>query len=74
MKQAITFVRAGEKPTPATRTSTDILAIAQDWELKVNLGKQLKFPNTIPAATLRPNIVLLSETSKQVILLKLTVP
>lgn len=28
----------------STNTSTQPLATAQDWELKVDLGKQLKFP------------------------------
>jgi hypothetical protein len=41
-KQAITFVRAGEEPTSATRTSRGLLAAAQDWELNVDLGKPLK--------------------------------
>ena len=47
---------------------------AQDWGLKVDLGKQLKFPGKVAVTTLRPDMVLLSEASKQVILLELTVP
>ncbi|XP_061747756.1 uncharacterized protein LOC133545995, partial [Nerophis ophidion] len=69
------FIRAGEKSTPAARdTSSSLLATARDWELSVDLGKQLKFPDVVAKRTLRPDIVLTSVASKQVILLELTVP
>ncbi|XP_061878077.1 uncharacterized protein LOC133630482 [Entelurus aequoreus] len=69
------FIRAGEKSTPAARnTSSGLLATARDWELSVDLGKQLKFPDVVAKTTLRPDIVLTSVASKQVILLELTVP
>lgn len=57
-KQSITFVRAGEK-------------------LLVDLGRQPKFPEHISATSLRPDVVLThitSESTKQVILVELTVP
>lgn len=73
-KQAITFIRAGEQPRPAEKTSAGILATARDWQLLVDLEQQLKFPNHIVTTTLRPDIVLLSESTKQVVLLELTVP
>lgn len=41
--------------------------------MKVNLGRQLKFPEDITVTTLRPDMVLMSET-RQVVLLELTVP
>lgn len=45
VKKSFTFVRAGEKLTSAARTnSSGLLATAQDWELKIDPGKQLKFP------------------------------
>ncbi|XP_061772124.1 uncharacterized protein LOC133562186 [Nerophis ophidion] len=69
------FIKAGEKSTPAARnTSSGLLATARDWELSVDLGKQLKFPDVVAKTTLRPDIVLTSVASKQVILLELTVP
>ncbi|KAJ8004371.1 hypothetical protein DPEC_G00158500 [Dallia pectoralis] len=75
VKKTITFVRAGEKPLLAARaTSTGLLATAQYWELEVDLGKQLKFPGTAATTSLRPDMLLISETSKQIILLELTVP
>jgi len=75
VKKTIAFVRAGEKPTPAARaTSSGLLAAAQDWELKVDPGKQLKFPENATATALRPYIVLISEASKQIVLLESQFP
>ncbi|KAJ8014697.1 hypothetical protein DPEC_G00018340 [Dallia pectoralis] len=75
VKKTITFVRAGEKPLLAARTtSSGLLATAQDWELEVDLGKRLKFPGTAATTSLRPDMLLISETSKHIILLELTVP
>ena len=75
VKKTISFIRAGEKSTSAARTtSSGLLATAQDWKLKVDLGKQFKFPETVSITSLRPDIMLISETSKQVLLLELTVP
>lgn len=42
--------------------------------MKVDLGKQLKFPDTIAVTMLRPDMVLMSQISRQVVLLELTVP
>lgn len=73
--KTITFVRAGEKPAAVIRnTSSGLLATAHDWELKVDLGKHLKFPEAVAKTTPRPDIVLTSAVSKQVILFELTVP
>ena len=73
-KQTIAFVRAGEQPRRTSKTSAGILTTAKDWRLLVDLEKQLKFPNDIAATTLRPDIVLVSDSTKQVVLLELTVP
>lgn len=48
--------------------------MAQDWKLKVDRGKQLKFPENVATSMLRPDMLLISEASKQIILLELTVP
>lgn len=40
----------------------------------VDLGKQLRFPDNIAATTLQQDMVLVSTSSKQVVLLELTVP
>lgn len=46
---------------------------ANDWEMRVDLRRQLKFPEEIANTNLRPDIVLWSRTTKQVALLELTV-
>lgn len=74
-KKTITFVRVGEKLTAAaSTTSSGLLATAPDWELKVDLGKQLKFTETAATTMLRPDFALISESSRQIIILKLIVP
>ncbi|XP_063050108.1 uncharacterized protein LOC134444859 [Engraulis encrasicolus] len=73
-RQAIAFVKAGEKPQQLRRQPGGLLATARDWQLKVDLGRQLKFPENIAVTTLRPDMVLVSETTRQVVLLELTVP
>ncbi len=73
-KQRINFVRAGEQPTATKRKSAGILTSARDWQFLVDLEKQLKFPSHIVVTTLRTDIILVSESIKQVVLLELTVP
>ena len=70
----INFVKAGEKAKPGSREAAGILAMAKDWDLQVDLGKQLRFPERICTTSLRPDMVLTSERSKQVVLIELTVP
>lgn len=55
---------------PAAGLFTSVL----DWELRVDLGRQFKFPVHIVAAALRPDVVLTSATLKHVLLIELTVP
>lgn len=42
--------------------------------LKVHLGRQLRSPENIAETTLRPDIDLVSETTRQAVLLELTIP
>ncbi|XP_072560565.1 uncharacterized protein [Paramormyrops kingsleyae] len=70
----IVFVRAGEKPQSQSKAPAGLLSSAGDWQLKADLGRQLKFPDHIISTTLRPDMVLTSESTKQVVLLELTVP
>ncbi|XP_063050368.1 uncharacterized protein LOC134445223 [Engraulis encrasicolus] len=70
----IAFVRAGERPQSQPKVPAGLLSTAGDWQLKVDLGSQLKFPQHITSTTLRPDMVLTSESTKQVVLLELTVP
>lgn len=72
--QTIALVQAQEKQPSAVRaTSFGLLAIVRYWRLKVDLGKQVKFPETVASTTLRSGMLLISETSKQIVLLELTV-
>lgn len=63
---------------PGTLTAvfflSGLLAVVQNWVLKVSLDKQLKFPEIVATTTKSLDLVLCSEASKQVIILKLTVP
>lgn len=54
--------------------SRGILATAGDWEMRADLRRQLKFPEEMMSTSLRPDIVLWSKATKQVILVELTVP
>ena len=67
----INFVKAGQSKG---RKQTGILAGTTDWELLVDLKKQLKFPVEITDTRLRPDIVIWSKSTKKVIIIELTVP
>ncbi len=73
-KHTISFVRAGEKAQQQPRSPGGLLANARDWHLQVDLGRQLKFPNHITATSLRPDMVITSESTRQVVIVELTVP
>lgn len=51
-----------------------MLGSAHDWQLQVDRGRQLKFPEHIASTTLRLDIVLTSDSSKQVVLVEFTFP
>lgn len=70
---SIQFVREGKKPPTTATTRTSLLQKAQAWEMKVDLGGRLKFPQVVQT-TLRPDVVLWSEDAKKIILIELTVP
>lgn len=73
-RKSISLVKAGEKPRSKPTPAASFLSSASDWELRVDLGRQLKFPEYITSTSLRPDLVLTSACSKQVLLLELTVP
>ena len=61
--------------TPEThRPPESYLDSAQDWTLKVDAEKQLKIPIEVTITNLRPDIILISETTKQLGAIELTVP
>lgn len=66
-------IRAGEKPRITHKSSLGLLNTAQNWQLTVDLGGKFKFPQHVTETTLSPDIVLVSETAKNVVMLELTV-
>ncbi|TWW77850.1 uncharacterized protein LOC130535078 [Takifugu flavidus] len=73
-KKAISFIKAGERPRAGPQITTGLLHTATDWQLHVDLGKQLLFPQHIATTSLRPDMIITSEASKHLIMLELTVP
>ena len=69
----ISFVKTGEtNKAPKTHRSS-ILDGTTGWNMEVDLGKRLVFPDVVQT-TLRPDVVLWSETGKKLIVIELTVP
>lgn len=68
--QFIHFLRAGEPSMTQTKARW-ILATASDWEMQLDLWRQLKFP-AIPITNLRPDFAFWTKATKQAILVKLT--
>lgn len=71
-KTRIAFVKAGEEPCRQRRIRSGLLYTASDWQLQAGLRKQLKFPQHIAETSLWPDIIIVSEATKQLIVLKLT--
>ena len=72
-KKIINFVRPGEKIPNRPKTGQGRLSTAPDWQLMVDLGSRLKFPENIVATNLRPDLLLISNKTKQIIMWELTV-
>ena len=70
----ISFVKAGEKIVKKNHQPVGLLYKATDWKMIVDLEKQLQFPQDIVETRLRPDMVLLSPFTKQLVLIELTVP
>ncbi|KAK0140163.1 hypothetical protein N1851_022917 [Merluccius polli] len=70
---SIQFIREGEKPSSSKKTKQSLLQTAPAWEMRVDLGRKLHFPQVVQTS-LRPDMVIWSEEAKKVILIELTVP
>ena len=55
-------------------SSQTLLLQANDWEFLFDLDEQLQFPPEVAVTSLRPDVVILSRSTKTVIMLELTVP
>ena len=51
--KSIYFVKAGECPFSACKINSCLLSTPRDWQLRVDIGKQLKVPEQIAPTTLR---------------------
>ena len=72
----IDFQKPGEKAETWSQQQ-GTLGTTNDWQLQVHhvdLHRQLKFPSLIAATSSRPDIVLWSIRTRQVVILELTVP
>ena len=69
----INFIKPGEKKQAQRKETPSLLTSAPDWQIRVDLGKQLKFPEHIIETSLRPDMVLFSNATKQLIIWELTI-
>ena len=65
--------RGGGKKKTTNTIPTGLLGEAKSWEMRVDLGKQLVFPDVVHT-NLRPDIVIWSQSPRRMILVELTVP
>ena len=70
---SINFVREGQTPHRNAPDIKSILSLASDWKMSADLDKKLIFPSIVQT-TLRPDIVIWSESQKAIIMIELTVP
>ncbi|XP_076080058.1 uncharacterized protein LOC143050834 [Mytilus galloprovincialis] len=69
----VNFVRAGEKKDNQAE-GLGILGTASDWQMTADIHQRMSFPAEIAATSLRPDIVICSQGTRQAVLLELTVP
>ena len=71
----IKFMKSGEKATKTRIPLESYLTASRDWKLQVDLpGTTLKIPEHICQTTKRPDMILVSEATKQMMIMELTVP
>lgn len=74
-KPAVTgFVKPGSTPQPPTQKRSSTLTPGKEWQMMIDLKKQLVFPREILTTTLRPDIVMWSSVEKRVLRIELTIP
>ena len=70
----IRFVKKGEKTTHTETETRCYLDSASDWRLIVDLDGRLKVPEEVAVTDMRPDMLLISEETKKVGIVELTVP
>ena len=76
-KTGINFVKAGQqknKKIIKTEPARCFLDGAADWHLQVDLDGRLKVPEEVAETNLRPDMILVSRSSKRMGVIELTVP
>ena len=74
-EKKIEFVKAGEKRALShNRVPSSFLDGANDWKLMVDLGGNLKVPRQIADTNQRPDMMLISESTRLAGVIELTVP
>ncbi|XP_069118938.1 uncharacterized protein [Argopecten irradians] len=69
----INLVKAGAKGRSSVEGGW-ILATAADWQMRADIHQRMGFPEEVVSTPLRPDIVLWSQNSKQVLMVELAVP
>merc|ERR1712055_51021 len=71
----IQFVKAGEKRTPTQKSLPgSYLDGAIDWQLRTDLDENIKLPAQVADTNKRPDMILVSESTKRIGLIELMVP
>ena len=70
----LAFVKAGKSVSKSKVKPTGILHLASDWVIVSDLQNSYIFPGHIALTSLRPDIVVFSNSLKRVILIELTCP
>merc|ERR1712240_1003574 len=74
-EKKIEFVKAGEKRALShNRVPSSFLDGAKDWKLMVDLGGNLKVPRQIADTNQRPDMMLISESTRLAGVIELTIP
>ena len=72
--QEMQFVKEGTIPRKKRKVNCGVLSSAIDWKICCDLNGDYRFPLAIAVTSLRPDIVVYSSFTKQVILIELTCP
>ena len=70
----IDFLKPGEKKKATKQPLTSYLDGAGDWSMQVDLDGKLRVPERVAETNLRPDMILLSQSSKRMGIVELTVP
>ena len=70
----IDFIKPGEKRRATQRPLTSYLDGAGDWSMQVDLDGKLRVPERVAETNLRPDMILLSQSSRRMGIVELTVP